>query len=118
MSWCVVDDDLLTLKLTKLWLSKIEEISEVDLFDNAQILIDAIVRKDVSPEYIILDLHMPIMSGWEFLEKVEELKLSGFKVIICSSSAELKDKNLQNQYHFVNGFIEKPINKEKILELI
>lgn len=118
MSWCIVDDDALTLKLSKMWLSKIDSIKDVVLFNNAQKLIEALQKKELQPEVVVLDLQMPIMTGWEFLEEIKKQKLATFKVIVCSSSSEKDDRELQIKYDFVTGYIEKPITDTKVKALM
>jgi CheY-like chemotaxis protein len=72
------------------------------------------------PDLIFLDLNMPGFSGWDFLEEFERLQSSFRKAIniyIVSSSIDPNDKLNASQYHFVKGFLTKPVKKER-LEMI
>jgi CheY-like chemotaxis protein len=74
-----------------------------------------IIHKDkaVMPEYIIVDITMPTMDGWEFLNEYQRLNVDSdlnSKVYIITSSIFLADYKKSLGYPFVNGFIIKPIN--------
>ena len=72
------------------------------------------------PDYILLDINMPIMNGWEFLDEYTRLNidpLNKCKVYIISSSVFSNDINKARSYPIVKDFISKPLNVEKIREL-
>lgn len=67
---------------------------------------------------IFLDLNMPEMNGWQFLD---ELRRSRFKsqvsVVIVTSSVDERDSFRAFEYPFVKGFIIKPVEEQTILAL-
>ncbi len=81
-----------------------------------------IQKKDPSklPDYILLDINMPIMNGWEFLDEYKRLNIDPrgkTKIYIISSSVFSNDINKARSYPLVKDFISKPLNVDKIVEL-
>ncbi len=71
------------------------------------------------PDMILLDLNMPGIGGWGFLK--EFLKLNIHKdvaLFLLTGSIYPGDKEESKQYPEVNGFLIKPLAREKLLELI
>ena len=69
---------------------------------------------------ILLDLNMPVMSGWEFLERFEMLDdiiKKQLKIYILSSSVDPRDKARAGANKNVVDYIVKPITKEIILDI-
>ncbi len=125
VSVLLVDDDeinnFISIKLIKKALLNTEIIACL----NGKFAIDQLVeiqRNDPSklPDYILLDINMPIMNGWEFLDEYKRLNIdpSGkSKIFIISSSVFSNDINKARSYPLVKDFISKPLNVEKIVEL-
>ena len=70
-----------------------------------------------SPSVLFLDINMPTLSGWEFLEEYEkfneEVKMN-LSIYILSSSLDRRDKERANRNKYVKGFISKPLESEII----
>jgi len=72
------------------------------------------------PQLIFLDLNMPVMNGWEFLDSFVTAEYSEYhdtKVIILSSTIDPQDLEKSKKYPMVIDFLSKPISKE-MLELL
>jgi CheY-like chemotaxis protein len=66
---------------------------------------------------IFLDLNMPIMNGWEFLEKLSKAKneiTMHYKLYILSSTINPDDKKKAKNNPLVSGFLSKPLTKEHL----
>jgi len=68
-----------------------------------------------SPTILFLDINMPTLTGWDFLEQYEkfgeEVK-SSVSIYILSSSLDQRDKDRANRNKYVKGFISKPLEPE------
>lgn len=73
------------------------------------------------PDVIFLDINMPIMNGWEFLEEYHNLYGNFPKpvtVYVVSSSIDSYDIKKSKQYKVVSDYIVKPVTRVKYQELI
>jgi CheY-like chemotaxis protein len=77
-------------------------------------------RGEKLPELIFLDIKMPVMDGFEFLEELAhsaDLNISHTKIFICSSSYHVQDRERANQYP-VAGFITKPLTPDILKNIL
>jgi CheY-like chemotaxis protein len=118
-----VDDDPITLMLCKMVITKASFSNEIATAKNGQ---EALKYFDAfktigttknKPQLIFLDLNMPVMNGWEFLESFntqEYLDYHDTKVIILSSTIDPDDLEKSKKYPMVIDFLSKPISKEML----
>ena len=121
-----VDDDPIALLLSKLVLSKAEFSSQVITAANGEIAIEYLERPAVieenqnskTPLVILLDLNMPVMDGWEFLEQFSTTLYRQYyetaKVILLSSSIDPNDIERSKEFSMVVDFLPKPLTKEML----
>lgn len=121
-----VDDDPIALLLSKLVISKSDFASQVITAANGEIAIQYLERPEVieentvskNPLVILLDLNMPVMDGWEFLEQFSNtLFLDHYrasKVILLSSSIDPNDIERSKDFPMVAAFLPKPLTKEML----
>jgi CheY-like chemotaxis protein len=80
-----------------------------------------IADKQELPSIILLDINMPLMNGWEFLEEIRKRDSDLLKIpiiIMHAPIAEEIEPIKDDLIAMVSGFIRKPITKEKILAII
>lgn len=121
-----VDDDPITLMLCKMVISKALFSNEIATAKNGE---DALRYFDKlkentpnhsKPQLIFLDLNMPVMGGWEFLDSFSTAEYSEYhntKVIILSSTIDPADLEKSKKYPMVMDFLSKPISKEMLESL-
>lgn len=112
----LVDDDEITNFLCKKMLSEIG-VESVDSAINGQAALNYL--KQNCPDIIFLDIKMPIMDGFEFLEELQEYPTyKQIKVVMLSSSSREKEKQLAIQFNNVIDFIVKPLTKIKATQVL
>lgn len=119
----IIDDDPIFVFGSKILLRNNSFASNIVVCQNGKEGLDTIVsmleKGEVLPEVIFLDLNMPIMDGWEFLEEFGKLpNVQNIKIYILSSSIDSRDIEKAKQYCIVNDFIAKPLTDSKIIELL
>jgi len=125
VSILLVDDDeinnFISIKLIKKALVSTEIVACL----NGKFAIEQLVEMqnkgpEKLPDYILLDINMPIMNGWEFLDEYKRLNIDPLgktKIYIISSSVFSNDINKARSYPLVKSFISKPLSVEKIKEM-
>lgn len=93
-------------------------ISAVDSLDYLQKLEE---EQTPPPDIIFLDIRMPIVNGWEFLERLSKLNknhyFDGTAIYMLTSSSEQSDVNKAKNYSLVTDYIVKPLSTEKLEEI-
>ena len=112
----LVDDDPINNLINKRLLSKTglsQNIREFLGGEDALLLLKEVPDKDHL--LIFLDINMPVLNGWEFLNKyLDNFPTRNDRIIILSSSIDFQDRPRAQEYHIVAGFLEKPLTLEKI----
>jgi CheY-like chemotaxis protein len=79
------------------------------------------LKTDPASDLIFLDINMPGMNGWEFLEEYEKLgkeQQSKAMIIMLSTSSNPQDKEKAKSWDFVTDYITKPLTKEAMEAII
>lgn len=125
-----IDDDPITLMLCKKVIIKSEFSKTIDSVKNGKEAVEYFKKileyknndNEISiPDYTLLDLNMPVMNGWEFLDLISANEFSSLhsqiKIIILSSSIDPKDIERSKKYPIVIKFLSKPITQENLKNL-
>ena len=92
--------------------------SAIEFLKNMEKLMDA--GKDVLPQMIFLDIDMPLMDGFQFLDEFENLNDSTKAhcgVVMLTSSISPADVNKSKKYEYVKKYINKPLTQENLEKL-
>jgi len=115
----LVDDDEMSIYLEKKIIEQTGLINTIKTFDNGldaiNFLKDNLNNPELLPKIILLDICMPIMDGWGFLEEFKDLKHhleEKIVIYILSSSISSDDIKKVKKINEVSNFIIKPITKE------
>ncbi|MFY0483920.1 response regulator [Flavobacterium sp. PLA-1-15] len=121
-----VDDDPIALLLSKLVISKANFASQIVTCVNGEEAVKYLENPETieensnseQPLLILLDLNMPVMDGWEFLEqfssKLQDI-YNSTKIILLSSSIDPNDIKKSKDFSMVVDFLPKPLTKEMLI---
>lgn len=115
----IIDDDKLSIRLMSMLISKNNFCEEIISFHNPQAALDQLKINALNPsrlpDVILLDLNMPVLDGWQFLD---EFQLIAFAkkiiVFIVSSSIDPYDLEKTKNYPIIKNYIIKPLTSEKL----
>lgn len=120
-----IDDDHITLMLCKMVISKTSFAKQIATAKNGEEALkyfDTIKTTNSinKTQLIFLDLNMPLMDGWGFLDNFGTSEYAEFhntKIIILSSTIDPDDFEKSKKYPLVIDFFSKPITKEMLESL-
>jgi CheY-like chemotaxis protein len=121
----LIDDDDIYVFLTKKTILKVREDVDVEVFSDGLQAITHLKeiqhQPDLLPDVIFLDLNMPVMDGWAFLNEYQHLAPAFARqneLYIVSSSISPHEIERSKTLPVVSEFIIKPLVKEKFLEIL
>jgi CheY-like chemotaxis protein len=121
-----IDDDPVNNLICKLTIEMVAGAPEIITFTNAAQAFDYIQNQyasnhDTTETVLLLDINMPVMSGWEFLERFDNLGEDVkhlFKIFILSSSVDERDKQRSYANKNVSAFMVKPLVKDNVVTIL
>jgi len=113
----IIDDDVIHQRIAQIMIEKHHTYDSISSYTEASKAL-TFLQENISsppelPDVILLDLNMPVMDGWDFLEefKTFESKLAKkINIYIVSSSVDENDKVRAATYSSVKGFVSKPLS--------
>jgi CheY-like chemotaxis protein len=107
-----IDDDEPTNFLNKMVVDQYDCVREVRVLQSGQEALDYLSGNSPRPDLIFLDINMPAMDGWEFLEKYRHLpaeRKADIILIMLTTSLNPDDKARTSDIPDVAGFENKPL---------
>ena len=120
---CIIDDDPIYIFAVK----RILELSELGenfiIYTNGEKAIKGITEtinnNEKLPDLILLDINMPVMDGWQFLDQFLLLNPPKSTILfIASSSIDYVDIEKSKIYDIIANYLLKPFSRKQILEMV
>lgn len=113
----LIDDDEITNVINKKTLAIHFSQYEVVIFDSPLDALEKLMNGEATPHCILLDINMPIIDGWEFLQMMQQQNLKN-SVIMLTSSFYKEDMVQASAYKNVRHFMTKPINVKELSKVL
>ncbi|AWG21545.1 hypothetical protein FFWV33_08380 [Flavobacterium faecale] len=116
----LIDDDPITNFVNSKIIKNLKLCELVDIKTSGQLALDYLYGLENDfPELILLDINMPIMSGFDFLEEYYKygFNCNKSRIIMLTSSVFEFDKTKALQFDKVISFVSKPLTDEKVLSM-
>tara|TARA_R110000868_G_scaffold355331_1_gene616814 strand:+ start:667 stop:1107 length:441 start_codon:yes stop_codon:yes gene_type:complete len=125
----LIDDDGAVNFINELIIKKAGIKTHIQIAINAQQGLDYLMRagdflefsNSIQPGIIFLDINMPGMNGWDFLSEYKKLpkqQRDQTVVVMLTSSINPDDKQKGENHPEVVAFMNKPLSKDSIMEII
>ena len=123
----LVDDDFATNFINKKIIQKANITEHIQVALNGKEALDYLCNKGKfestdsefpKPQLILLDINMPVMDGWEFIEAYKSLDLTNkgnIAIVMLSSSFNPADKAKAESISEIAAFKQKPMSKDALL---
>lgn len=115
----LIDDEPIFHKIVQMTLKNSELSNQATYSFDGEVVLDYLEEKRSEskslPDYIFIDLYMPLFSGWDFLNRFQNIYKSlkkNIKIYIVSSSVDPRDIDRSKLYPFDTTFISKPVMKD------
>lgn len=118
----IIDDDDLSIFLIGLTIEDIDFIESYDSVTSGWEALNYLENCDGdAPELILVDLNMPEMDGYEFIQRFEDQYMASLPdtcLVVVTSSQRENDKAKSLSFRSVKGFIHKPLTEEKLKTIL
>lgn len=114
----LIDDDQTTNALNTLIIERAELVDEIITFEQADKALEFFKEERESEYLILLDINMPIMNGWEFLQEFSKTKQNGVHIVLLTSSIDPTDISKAKKFELVLDFKSKPLSIEMLTNLV
>jgi CheY-like chemotaxis protein len=117
----IIDDDPIYQVIAKKFFGKHGPPHTLSAYQNGEKALETLKGPEPLPDIILLDINMPAMDGWEFLDEYSQLSFGSEtvrpRVFLVSSSIAFSDQAKAKRYACLSGHLKKPLTTD-ILQLL
>jgi len=119
----LIEDEPIHQYITKKFLKQTGAFADIKVFSDGKDAFDEMLilqnNSDQLPDIILLDLNMPVWTGWDFLDAFKELDIyKKVTIVILTSSQAEEDRIHATKYGLGDQFIVKPLSKDAALVVL
>ena len=122
----LIDDSKGTNSLNKRLLREMDVAQHISTELNGRLALDYLLSKNEkgnypSPDIIFLDINMPVIDGWEFLNRYEGIVPQDLRhpvIIILSTSVNPSDHDRAESHPSVTAYCSKPLSADKLRDIV
>jgi len=115
----LIDDNYIDNFVTRKIIEGSNFVESITVVRSATEAITALQNGSIKPDVIFLDVRMPLMGGFEFLEEYEKIDIDkdAVKIFMLSSSLDPLDLRKSTDNKYITQFIHKPLTQKALEEL-
>jgi len=120
---CIIDDDPIYIFATKKVMQMTDFCNDILVYNNGKEALDNL--KDIVssgenvPDIILLDVNMPVMDGWQFLDEFVQIPANKkICIYMVTSSIDPDDINKAKTYDSLKNYIVKPITTQVLQNIL
>lgn len=111
----LVDDDKVFINITGLILKRFNKQLKLQSYNKVQDALRVLEEGENRPDTIFLDINMPDMNGWDFLDNLQNMGIK-LNVFMLTSSIDPSDIEKSRKYPLVKGYLTKPLTHKMLTE--
>lgn len=122
---CIIDDDAIAVFGLKRSMQSIGISTDISVFENGHDAIENFhqqIKSELSlPSLLFIDLNMPVMDGWDFLEafaKIHPEEKEMPTIFIMTSSVDAKDVEKAKAYNLEGHYLIKPVTSDVLKRIL
>ncbi len=120
---CIIDDDPIFIFTMKKLMELSQFTKEIVTYENGKDALEGFTLKlqndEPLPDVILLDLNMPLLNGWEFLDELSKWEIKQpILIYVVTSSIDPEDIERAKEYSLITHYLIKPITVQKLTEIL